>query len=155
MYPNTERRTLVRHVINAPGGNRVKTSVQFYGIQPRLHRQDIIALPAATTLDTDAIMTTCNFERTPGLARVTDIRRTHRVSRVLGNCSIARFPTIWWQVSYSFATTQILPRKSRKQISRFRHVTNKIPRPSGSDFWTLMNETGVEYYAGVDAVAFN
>lgn len=71
VYSNTERWTLKRCVINAPGGNRVKTSMQFYRIQPRLYRQDN-HITCGNNVRTDEIMTTYNFERTPGLARVTD-----------------------------------------------------------------------------------
>jgi len=79
MYPNAERRTLKRHVINTPGSKRVKISMQFYGIQPQLYRQDN-RITRGNNVGTDEIMTTYNFERTPGLARVTDIRCTHHIS---------------------------------------------------------------------------
>lgn len=120
MYPNIERRTLKRHVINAPGGNRVKTSVQFYGLQPRLYRQDN-RITRGNNAGTDEIMTTYNFKRTPGLARVTDITDTHRVSFHMHweiVQSIVNFSIIWrrW-VSFFFNGN-----KSFKEIAENKHI---------------------------------
>ncbi|EGI59546.1 hypothetical protein G5I_12329 [Acromyrmex echinatior] len=90
-------------------------------IQPWLYRQDN-HITCGNNVGTDEIMTTYNFERTPGLARVTD---TYIVSRKLFNCNLllvarshyannwplrptkkAEFAVVWQFIHSEFSTVR-------------------------------------------------